>query len=60
MHKLSDFDKGHWKVHVDGQVYVCSDDFEHDVWLIVTGDFETPTQKEWYAQCIADKLNGET
>jgi len=40
-------------------VVVESNDFTHDVWLEVSGDFETIEKKESYAQTIADKLNGQ-
>ena len=39
------------------EVYVQSEDFTHDVRLIVDGDFEGPEQCLAYAKEIADRLN---
>ena len=59
-------DKGPWTAHVgarQGQhedipcAIIASDDFEHDVWLYVTGDFESIDKALAYAQGIAQRLN---
>lgn len=52
-------DKGPWSAEVwkDGKVVLQSDDFEHDVALIVSGDFESQEQKLSYAQALAVQLN---
>jgi hypothetical protein len=56
-------DKGPWTVSAgkcaDGyeKVFICSDDFTHDVSLRVLGDFRSLSEKKKYAQAIADVLN---
>jgi len=50
----SDF--GPWSVSMDGQ-YIDSDDFEHDVKLIVRGDFRDDVQRRLYACDIAKRLS---
>lgn len=57
-------DEGPWTVEVWAEtpektpkVVIASDDFRHDVALIVTGDFWDIDQKKAYAQLLADKLN---
>lgn len=53
-----DVDKGPWEAEiVAGKVVICSDDFAHDVWLYVTGDFENNDEALAYAGHLADKLN---
>ena len=54
-------DKGPWEVRTwsDGRVVLMSDDFRHDVALVVTGDFWDDEQKRGYAALLADKLNKE-
>lgn len=42
---------------VAGKVVVASEDFGHDVWLYVSGDFEDDDEALTYAGRIADKLN---
>ena len=47
-------------IHADGyedKVYITNDDFTHDVWLWVTGDFASVDQKFLYAVSIVDALN---
>lgn len=44
----------------DGRVVIESDDFTHDVALVVTGDFADIEQKISYAQMIAERLNAAT
>ena len=53
-------ENGPWNVDdwPGGELVLQSDDFTHDVALIVTGDFETPEQKREYAEEIARRLNG--
>lgn len=49
-----------WNVETskDGtKFYAASDDFSHDVWLEISGDFWEPEQKREYAQKICDILN---
>ena len=53
-------DKGPWEVEVDEElerVWVASDDFTHDVWLKVTGDFLDFQERRVYAQDIVNRLN---
>lgn len=50
----SDF--GPWSVSMDGQ-YIDSDDFEHDVKLVVQGDFRDDVQRRLYACDIAQRLS---
>ena len=40
-----------------GDIFICSNDFTHDVCLGVTGDFATLDDKKEYAEKIAAKLN---
>lgn len=53
-------EKGPWTVEWDGRdVYISSDDFNHDVCLIVRGDLgdiEGPYRRE-YARKLCDVLN---
>jgi hypothetical protein len=44
----------------DGRVVIQSDDFTHDVALIVTGDFEDDEQRKAYARMIAERLSAAT
>jgi hypothetical protein len=61
-------DTGPWHVEVWSargenqldRVVLQSDDFRHDVALIITGDFWDIEQKKGYAQLLADKLNGKS
>jgi hypothetical protein len=49
-----------WKPEKDGgqpRVVLQSDDFTHDVALIVTGDFSNTAQKMRYAQALARCMN---
>lgn len=50
-------DKGPWEAQArdDGSVVLQSDDFEHDVALVVTGDFDG--DKMDYAQRLAAWMN---
>ncbi len=48
-------DKGPWIVHNDGEA-VISNDFTHDVWLKITGDF-CPESRKQYAEWLASVLN---
>lgn len=53
-------DNGPWTLCYDraGELSgVESDDFEHDVALRVTGDFEGPEQLKAYCEWLANKLN---
>lgn len=45
-----------WYQDSDGRK-IYSNDFEHDVCLTVSGDFETPTQRKMYVSLLIDKLN---
>lgn len=53
-------DKGPWTVQrgSDGMHGVASDDFQHDVWLDVNGDFGDEETHEDYCHWLARKLNG--
>lgn len=62
-------DKGPWTAHIGGRqgqngdipcAIIASDDFEHDVWLYVTGDFESIDKALAYAQGVAQRLNATT
>lgn len=50
-------DKGPWRVHKtpDGKISVLSHDFDHDVMLVVDGDF-AEGDKEKYAEWLAGVL----
>ena len=52
-------DKGPWKVAVrgNGEVVLESDDFVHDVVLVVEGDFERSAQAKEYAALLAHQMN---
>jgi hypothetical protein len=60
-------DRGPWRVNEwDAErdkrgalprVVLQSDDFNHDVALIVTGDFYSLEQKKRYAYLLADRMN---
>ena len=52
-------DRGPWQVDLwsEGRVVLQSDDFTHDVALIISGDFESGAQKLAYANALARKLN---
>jgi hypothetical protein len=56
------WDKGPWSVQKgsDGRYGVASDDFRHDVWLHVNGDFGDDDQRKQYCEWLAAKLNAET
>jgi hypothetical protein len=52
-------DQGPWRV-VDWEekgIVLCSDDFEHDVCLNVSGDFTDKKEKMKYAAELANQLN---
>lgn len=52
-------DKGPWEVRrVIGGWEVWSDDFDHDVALSITGDFEDDVERRKYAEWLCAKLNG--
>ena len=57
-------DRGPWQVIApdDGKRdwVVGSDDFEHDVWLYVTGDFADDDQRRQYCEWLAATLNSAT
>lgn len=58
-------DKGPWKAEVwkraTGNIMVIqSDDFEHDVALEISGDFEDWDQRKAYAEWLADALTRAT
>jgi len=43
---------------VDGEIFIESEDFTHDVRFHLTGDFTERIEALNYAEDIADKLNG--
>lgn len=45
-----------WYQDEDGRK-IYSLDFEYDVCLTVSGDFETPTERKQYVSALVDKLN---
>lgn len=55
-------DKGPWKATArhDGKLCVASEDFEHDVQLIVSGDFADEGQRADYCAWLAGVLNKAT
>lgn len=52
-------DRGPWKVVQldDGRLALGSDDFRHDVWLYVNGDFADKQQRLRYAETLVAQLN---
>ena len=52
-------DKGPWRYALsgDGEYYICSDDFKHDVCLYIRGDFADGVEKINYAKWLTDVLN---
>ena len=56
--KISDMEKGPWQLYYDeGNPYLVSDDFEHDVLLRISGDFSDHKQKTDYMEKFRDFLN---
>jgi hypothetical protein len=55
-------DYGPWKIRKDkdGRWRICSEDFKHDVELILTGDFADDHDFVAYAQDIAIRLSKPT
>ena len=52
------WDRGIWTVgQTESQEFIESSDFNHDVRLYLTGDFEDDTQRLNYLKHIADRLN---
>ena len=52
------WDRGTWTVgETESQEFIESSDFNHDVRLYLTGDFEDDTQRLNYLKHIADRLN---
>ena len=52
------WDRGTWTVgQTESQEFIESSDFNHDVRLYLTGDFEDNTQRLNYLKHIADRLN---
>jgi hypothetical protein len=53
-------DKGPWKAvqNHEGEWHVASEDFEHDVWLNICGDFASTTKRKAYCEWLATTLNG--
>lgn len=52
-------DRGPWKVTAwpDGRVVLQSEDFKHDVSLVVNGDFDSREAKVTYAEALAAWMN---
>lgn len=49
-----------WKPETEGgkdRLVLCSDDFRHDVCLIITGDFADDEQKLNYARQLCSRMN---
>lgn len=56
--KISDMEKGPWSVdYTEGNPYLRSDDFDHDVVLFISGDFADHKQKTEYMEKLRDFLN---
>jgi hypothetical protein len=55
-------DKGPWKAMQgnDSRWNVYSDDFTHDVSLMVNGDFGNVEDRKRYCEWLAARLNGES
>lgn len=61
-------DKGPWQVDVWGyntiykkeDVVLQSDNFKHDVALVINGDFKSLDEKLEYASALCEYLNGKT
>ncbi len=52
------FDNGIWTIgETESQEFIESSDFNHDVRLYLTGDFEDDTQRMNYLKHISDRLN---
>lgn len=49
---------GEWFVSGDGRHIINQFDFEHDVKLVVDGDFEDEAARVAYANALCEKLNG--
>ena len=51
-------ENGPWRViEKNGKVIIASDDFSHDAWLNLSGDFSDTEEKIAYAKEIAKALN---
>jgi hypothetical protein len=52
-------DKGPWNAvqNPEGIWHVASEDFEHDVWLDVCGDFASTVKRKLYCEWLAAALN---
>jgi hypothetical protein len=51
-------ENGRWSIYEhENEVYVCSDDFTHDVLLRIQGDFRNREEKLTYARGIVKRLN---
>lgn len=52
-------DRGPWTVNTwpDGRIVLQSDDFKHDVGLIIDGDFSSREDKQAYATALAAWMN---
>lgn len=60
---MNDYDKGPWEAKrriSDGKWCVQSDDFTHDVQLIIYGNFDDASEQEAYAHALARQLNART
>lgn len=53
---IKDYDSNEWVVVGNT---IQSSEFLNDISLTISGDFETPTERNKHAQTIADKLNGK-
>ena len=49
-------DKGPWEV-IDDSAAISSDDFEHDVILVIYGDFADHAERRKYATWLSESLN---
>lgn len=53
-------DRGSWRVVFGDKgrsIHIASDDFKHDVWLTLSGDFASEDDRVRYANMIANRLN---
>jgi len=56
--RLHFFDSGPWSYCFhNGKHAAASDDFTHDVVIVINGDFRDDDQKRRYAHALADELN---
>lgn len=53
-------DKGPWKKYDDYAIGIISEDFNHDVTLVIHGDFADQEEKERYRDWLLGVLNNSS